>query len=186
MELKELTEALESARIDTESWGKDGRRSVADLLEELNAGMSRLVINKGLVRYVQTIPIYVLHEEKGGPTWRLLPAEQKGGGQKYAEPATLVQRISREDMPLERAHHMLKEELGFEREQVLVSARKPRFRMRAPSPSFQGLRTTYAVFPFSCRIPDSLFKREGYTRPKKAGGEVAYLWTPHDRHLGTP
>ena len=178
MTLEKLKEKLEEAKINTRKWGENGVKTVQHLLDEMNNGETKLVINteEKLIRFVKVVAINVYYHMDDKYAWKLVEERQQfpdGTIKRRNIDTSLGEKIRGNENPTESAIRALKEELGFDMPYTLTPLKS--ILREKESEFFPGLLSSYETHFFSCSIPLRLFKAKGYVE-KKAEKKIFFIW----------
>lgn len=140
-----LSKWLESGGIDTSSWGRDGRKAVADLWIELQEGDAALSGPPPL-RSVTVVEVQVTRD--GQQLIEL--AQELTGGQKRRRLRPPSEKVKAGESAIDAAARCLQEEVGLAAAEYTVAQVPLRIsESAADSPSYPGLLTRYTVVTVS-------------------------------------
>jgi len=115
-----LAETLDTHKISTDSWGKEGTKTVEDLYDELERGEATLLVaTEGLQKYITTVKVNVFYRDESG-LYRLVEAVQNNLVARTWRHRGLNNSLSEKrhaaygETPLQAARRALHEEIGVE------------------------------------------------------------------------
>jgi hypothetical protein len=173
--LNELKKVLGTYGIPFHEWGANGRKSIIELLEEINAEESVLVEQGGVItRHIACAAIDIFYDE-GAYRRYLVETHQIVNDMKRIRSRnySITEKKRRAEDPLLCAHRALSEELGIRGSLDFVRA-EPIIETNL-SRSFFGLETTYAIYPFELSLPEKWYDPRGYIDTSEAPKEITYF-----------
>ena len=189
-----LTPLLESFNIPLTDWGRNGTKTVANLLQELLDGESQLhvyervengvVSGKELLRKVTKARIRVVFRE-GNNNWQELYQifTQDSQGNPIPDDKPVLSGVLEKIIPGEKINDAIsrafREELKIELSEdelksIIRFGRTTDFR---PSHGFPGLNTLYTIYPGIFMMPD-LHHQSEHDFEEKTGLKGKFIWRP--------
>lgn len=177
--LPALARLLESHDIDCSKWGRDGTKSVSDLLEEIRSGETRLSrTGRTLLREVRVVNIDVLAENEAGRLCRLREVKQvfpDGSERRRNTGCSVAEKVLGEEELETAARRGLREEIRLS-DPVELRALKPSERVRS-SESYPGLDGKYLIYPGFVRLTAE--QRDAITLEERKNGRTTFFaWEP--------
>lgn len=170
MTMSELTGLLVAHNIPFESWGKNGAKTISQLLIEIEKGDSALIVEDGqLVRVISTVTVDVFYKLSTGRkrqqknTIKLFEDRQvfKDGTVRTRNLLTSVQeKMKPGEDRIRAARRALEEELGVKTYEVLIVMDEAH--KREVSNSYPGLMTCNTLFHHVVYLDSLSFRPEGY------------------------
>jgi len=179
--------------IPLDKWGKNGSKTISNLLQELSVGESQLhaygetkgtITKKELLRKVDKVRIRTVYRDKEGnwsELYQIFTEDSQGNPIIDDQPinsGVLEKRTSRENIP-DAIKRAFKQELhiGLTDEEVSMILKYGAVTQRRKSSGFPGLPTLYTIHPRIYFMPDSYYKDE-YFFEEETGLKGKFIWQP--------
>jgi hypothetical protein len=174
-----LSQDLLNAGVDLSTWGQPGRKSVADLLDEINAGESELTRDTSgqLWRITNGLGLDVF-ATIDGKRYYLVEDHQEftdGSLLRRGISTSLGEKIKRGESIEEVAVRALREELGLGLTSSMVIVLGDETASERPSNSYPGLRTIVRIHRAAVEILPEQFHPQGYVEYQEKKS-THFLW----------
>lgn len=176
--------------ISTSDFGKGKAKKVQQLVDEINRGVSRLMLDatqyKKLVRVVKIVLLRVYVRERGnGKRLLIMTAERTPDGRTKQMSQLPGAKQDPHESGMETAKRILADRLGMSDCKVRLDFNvKERFEEEEDSPSYPGLRTVYRKLIFEGKVSSSDIpalrklnvKGGTYSSEDSAGESRSFTW----------
>ncbi len=181
--ISRLQKKLESAGIDTSTWGTGQAKTLTHLLKEIESGETVLVtVETGeLLRQVAVCAANIYYESPAGKTYRLKEDRQvfKDGRERRRDLGQAVsEKMEPEENPIEAMIHGVKEELGIDSKINLTESGTDE--KIFTSPSYPGLTSKYIRHKFHVILNNEQFSPEGYVEVQ-SNISTYFVWEEVDK-----
>lgn len=161
--ITELKNLLTQHDIKFDMWGMNATKTIGQLALEILTGDCELTVEEGkLIRKVQVVSVDVSYVDKDGMLFLLFEDRQvfKDGTVRRRAYFGLREKMKKNENKLAAAQRALKEELKIITNTDMLEG-DFESAIEQP-PSYPGLESKYAIFPFSYTMPEEYYKPEGY------------------------
>ena len=163
--VEELVGILEEQNIDYSEW----RKSPEDLYEEIKSLETQLMINSegGLERHINTVLLKILSPNGMQQLVEDRQVSKKDGAVTRRGMTEIAEKHKAGEEPMAVAYRAISEELLgnqlFDTDTVPLREMQSKEKLDAPKSAYDGLATVNNITRYIVRLPEDLYRGEGYT-----------------------